>query len=251
MSSNDKVAVVTGAGSGIGKGAALALLKAGYSVALAGRRAELLEKTAAESGANARALAVPTDVSDPRAVAALFAQTKEKFGRVDVLFNNAGANAPGILFEDLTFEKWKTVVDVNLTGMFLCAQAAYRQMKTQEPRGGRIINNASVSSQVPRANSAAYTSTKHGVSGLTKSIALDGRKYDIACSQIDIGNALTEMAAKMTKGVPQANLEIKIEPTIDVNRVGEAVLYMAEQPLDVNVQFLTIMATKMPFVGRG
>ena len=251
MSSNDKVAVVTGAGSGIGKGAALALLKAGYSVALAGRRAELLEKTAAESAAGARALAVPTDVSDPRAVAALFAQTKEKFGRVDVLFNNAGANAPGILFEDLTYEKWKSVVDVNLTGMFLCAQAAYRLMKEQHPRGGRIINNGSISAHAPRPDSAPYTSTKHAVTGLTKSISLDGRKYDIACSQIDIGNALTELAARMATGVKQANGAIAVEAMMDVQHVANAVVHMAGLPLDVNIQFMTIMATKMPFVGRG
>jgi NADP-dependent 3-hydroxy acid dehydrogenase YdfG len=251
MSSNDKVAVVTGAGSGIGKGAALALLKAGYSVALAGRRAELLDKTAAESGARARALAVPTDVSDPRAVAALFAQTKEKFGRVDVLFNNAGANAPGILFEDLTYEKWKSVVDVNLTGMFLCAQAAYRLMKEQRPRGGRIINNGSISAHAPRPDSAPYTATKHAVTGLTKSISLDGRKYDIACSQIDIGNALTELAARMATGVKQANGAIEVEAMMDVQHVANAVVHMAGLPLEVNVQFMTIMATKMPFVGRG
>ena len=251
MNSHDKVAVVTGAGSGIGKGVALALLKAGYSVALAGRRAELLDKTAAESGAGARALAVPTDVGDPRAVAALFAQTKEKFGRVDVLFNNAGSNAPGILFEDLTYEKWKSVVDVNLTGMFLCAQAAYRLMKEQNPRGGRIINNGSISAHAPRPDSAPYTATKHAVTGLTKSISLDGRKYDIACSQIDIGNALTELAARMATGVKQANGAIEVEAMMDVQHVANAVVHMAGLPLEVNVQFMTIMATKMPFVGRG
>jgi len=199
----------------------------------------------------ARALAVPTDVADPQSVKALFAKTRQTFGRVDVLFNNAGVNAPGVPLEELTLEQWKNVVDINLTGMFLCIQEAFRTMKDQDPRGGRIINNGSISAHAPRPNSMPYTSTKHGVTGLTKSASLDGRKYDIACSQIDIGNALTEMAAKMTKGVPQANLEIKVEPTIDVNRVGEAVLYMAQQPLDVNVQFMTIMATKMPFVGRG
>jgi NADP-dependent 3-hydroxy acid dehydrogenase YdfG len=251
MNSHDKVAVVTGAGSGIGKGVALALLKAGYSVALAGRRAELLDKTAAESGAGARVLAVPTDVGDPRAVAALFAQTKEKFGRVDVLFNNAGSNAPGILFEDLTYEKWKSVVDVNLTGMFLCAQAAYRLMKEQNPRGGRIINNGSISAHAPRPDSAPYTATKHAVTGLTKSISLDGRKYDIACSQIDIGNALTELAARMATGVKQANGAIEVEAMMDVQHVANAVVHMAGLPLEVNVQFMTIMATKMPFVGRG
>jgi NAD(P)-dependent dehydrogenase (short-subunit alcohol dehydrogenase family) len=251
MSSNDKVAVVTGAGSGIGKGTALALLKAGYSVALAGRRAELLDKTAAESAAGARALAVPTDVSDPRAVAALFAQTKEKFGRVDVLFNNAGANAPGILFEDLTYEKWKSVVDVNLTGMFLCAQAAYRLMKEQHPRGGRIINNGSISAHAPRPDSAPYTAAKHAITGLTKAASLDGRKYDIACGQIDIGNAATEMTARMAKGIRQANGRLAVEPRMDVRCVADAVLMMAHLPLDANVQTMTVLATKMPFVGRG
>ena len=251
MSTHNKVAIVTGAGSGVGKAATLALLKAGYSVAMAGRRKDALEQTAKESGAGSRALAVQTDVSDPQSVKALFARAKQTFGRIDVLFNNAGVNAPGVPLEELTFEQWKNVVDINLTGMFLCIQEAFRTMKDQDPRGGRIINNGSISAHAPRPNSMPYTATKHGVTGLTKSASLDGRKYDIACSQIDIGNALTEMAAKMTKGVPQANLEIKIEPTIDVNRVGEAVLYMAEQPLDVNVQFMTIMATKMPFVGRG
>ena len=251
MATQNKVAIVTGAGSGIGKSAAYALLKAGYSVALAGRRKDALEQAAKESGAGARALAVPTDVTDPQSVKALFAKTKASFGRLDVLFNNAGVSAPGIPLEDLTFEQWKNVVDINLTGMFLCIQEAFRIMKDQDPRGGRIINNGSISAHAPRPNSAPYTSTKHGVTGLTKCASLDGRKYDIACSQIDIGNALTEMAAKMTKGVPQANGEIKIEPTMDVNRVGEAVLYMAGLPLDTNIQFLTIMATKMPFVGRG
>ena len=251
MATQTKVAIVTGAGSGVGKAAALALLKAGYSVALAGRRMDAIEQTAKDSGAGGRALAVQTDVSNPDSVKALFAATKKAFGRIDVLFNNAGVNAPAIPLEELTFEQWKNVVDINLTGMFLCIQEAFRAMKDQTPRGGRIINNGSISAHAPRPNSIAYTSTKHGVTGLTKSASLDGRKYDIACSQIDIGNALTEMAAKMTKGVPQANLEIKIEPTIDVNKVGDAVVYMSEQPLDVNVQFLTIMATKMPFVGRG
>ena len=251
MAAQNKIAIVTGAGSGVGKAATLALLKAGYSVALAGRRKDVLDQVAKDSGAGSRALAVQTDVANPDSVKALFAATKKNFGRVDVLFNNAGVNAPAIPLEDLTFEQWKNVVDVNLTGMFLCIQEAFRTMKDQDPRGGRIINNGSISAHAPRPNSIAYTSTKHAVTGLTKSASLDGRKYDIACSQIDIGNALTEMAAKMTKGVPQANLEIKIEPTMDVNRVGEAVLYMAEQPLDVNVQFMTIMATKMPFVGRG
>ncbi len=249
--SHDKVAVVTGAGTGIGKGVALALLKDGYRVALAGRRAEMLEQTAAESGAGSRVLAVPTDVSKPDAVNALFALTREKFGRLDVLFNNAGANAPGVLFEDLTCEKWQSVVDVNLTGMFLCAQAAYRLMKDQAPRGGRIINNGSISAHTPRPDSAPYTATKHAVTGLTKCISLDGRKYDIACSQIDIGNALTELAKRMSTGVKQANGAIAVEAMMDVSRVADAVVHMASLPLDVNVQFMTIMATKMPFVGRG
>ena len=251
MTTHSKVAIVTGAGTGVGKAAALALLADGYRVVLAGRRPEPLAEVIAQSRAADRALAVPTDVANPDSVKALFDATVEKFGRVDVLFNNAGVNAPGIPLEELTFEQWKNVVDINLTGMFLCIQEAFRTMKDQDPRGGRIINNGSISAHAPRPNSMPYTSTKHGVTGLTKSASLDGRKYDIACSQIDIGNALTEMAAKMTKGVPQANLEIKVEPTIDVNKVGEAVLYMAQQPLDVNVQFMTIMATKMPFVGRG
>ena len=250
MSSN-KVAVVTGAGSGIGKAAALALLAAGYSVALAGRRTELLEKAAAESGAGSRALPVATDVSRPDSVRALFAKTKQAFGRIDVLFNNAGTNAPGILFEDLTFEKWKEVVDTNLNGMFLCAQEAYRHMKDQTPRGGRIINNGSISAHAPRPDSAPYTSTKHAVTGLTKCISLDGRKYDIACSQIDIGNALTELAARMAKGVKQANGTVAVEAMMDVREVASAVVYMAGLALDTNVQFMTIMATKMPFVGRG
>ncbi|MDP2239584.1 MAG: SDR family oxidoreductase [Burkholderiales bacterium] len=252
MSPNHKVAVVTGAGTGIGKASALALLKDGYRVALAGRRMEMLEQTVSEAGANGRnALAIATDVSKPEAVKALFAKTKEAFGRIDVLFNNAGLNAPGILFEDLTYEKWKEVVDVNLTGMFLCAQEAFRHMKSQAPRGGRIINNGSISAHAPRPDSAPYTASKHGVTGLTKVISLDGRKYDIACSQIDIGNAVTELAARMAKGVKQANGTIAPEPMMDVSNVGEAVRYMASLPLDVNVQFMTVMATKMPFVGRG
>ena len=247
----NKVAVVTGAGSGIGKASAFALLNAGYSVALAGRRAELLDKAVAESGAGSRALAVPTDVAKPAAVNALFAKTREKFGRVDVLFNNAGTNAPGILFEDLTYEKWQAVVDVNLTGMFLCAQAAFRVMKEQTPRGGRIINNGSISAHAPRPDSAPYTSTKHAVTGLTKCISLDGRKYDIACGQVDVGNALTELAARMAKGVKQANGEIAVEAMMDVTEVANAVVHMASLPLATNIQFITIMATKMPFVGRG
>ncbi|HWQ39312.1 MAG TPA: SDR family oxidoreductase [Burkholderiales bacterium] len=252
MNSHNKVAVVTGAGSGIGKAVALAFLGNGYRVALAGRRRDALEQTmkdALEAAKNA--LVVPTDVANPDSVRALFAKTKEQFGRLDVLFNNAGVNAPGIPLEDLTVEQWRYVVDVNLSGMFYCMQQAFRIMKDQEPRGGRIINNGSISAHAPRPNSAPYTSTKHAVTGLTKSGSLDGRKYDIAVCQIDIGNALTEMAARMTKGVPQADGSIKVEPTMDVKHVADAVLHMASLPLDVNMQFVTIMATKMPFVGRG
>jgi NAD(P)-dependent dehydrogenase (short-subunit alcohol dehydrogenase family) len=251
MNSHKRVAVVTGAGTGIGKAATLALLKDGYRVVLAGRRAEPLEKTVAESGAGPRALAVPCDVSNPESVRMLFQKTKEAFGRIDVLFNNAGVNAPGIPFEDLAYEQWKAVVDTNLTGMFLCAQEAFRMMKTQEPRGGRIINNGSLSAHVPRPDSAPYTATKHGVTGLTKCISLDGRKYDIACGQINIGNALTEMSARMLAGVKQANGENVPEPMMDVQRVADAVVHMAGLPIDVNVQFMTIMATKAPFIGRG
>jgi NAD(P)-dependent dehydrogenase (short-subunit alcohol dehydrogenase family) len=251
MGAHNKIAVVTGAGSGIGKSVALTLLKDGYSVALAGRRKDALEQTVKESGAGTRALAVPTDVSDPQSVKALFAKAKQAFGRLDLLFNNAGVNAPGIALEDLTVEQWRNVVNINLSGMFFCIQEAFRMMKDQDPRGGRIVNNGSISAHAPRPNSSPYTSTKHAVTGLTKCASLDGRKYDIACSQIDIGNALTEMAARMTKGVPQANGEIKVEPTMDVQRVADAVLHMASLPLDTNMQFVTIMATKMPFVGRG
>jgi NAD(P)-dependent dehydrogenase (short-subunit alcohol dehydrogenase family) len=249
MSSVSKVALVTGAGSGIGRQVAVALLREGYAVALAGRRKDALEATAAES--KGRSLVVPADVSDPAAVRALFAKTKETFGRLDLLFNNAGTNAPPVPFEELTFEQWKTVVDVNLTGMFLCAQEAYRIMKSQDPRGGRIINNGSISAHAPRPNSAPYTSTKHAVTGLTKSISLDGRKHDIACGQIDIGNADTEMAAKMKSGVPQANGAIAVEPMMEVGDVARTVLYMAGLPPSANAQFVTVMATKMPFVGRG
>ncbi|HEY5929503.1 MAG TPA: SDR family oxidoreductase [Burkholderiales bacterium] len=251
MGTHNKIAIVTGAGSGIGKAVALTFLKDGYSVALAGRRKDALEQVATESGAGKRALVVPTDVASPESVKALFAATKKTFGRLDVIFNNAGVSAPGVPLEDLTFEQWKNVVDINLTGMFLCIQEAFKLMKDQDPRGGRIINNGSISAHAPRPNSAPYTATKHAVTGLTKSASLDGRKYDIACCQIDIGNALTEMAAKMTKGVPQANGEIKIEPTMDVQHVANSVLYMASLSLEANVQFLTVMATKMPFVGRG
>jgi NAD(P)-dependent dehydrogenase (short-subunit alcohol dehydrogenase family) len=247
-----KVAIVTGAGSGIGKAVALALLRNDYRVALAGRRGDKLEQTMRESGAAAgHAIAVSTDVTDPASVGELFERTKSQFGRLDLLFNNAGTNAPGIPLEDLTFEQWKKVIDTNLTGMFLCIQHAFRLMKDQSPRGGRIINNGSISAHAPRPNSAPYTATKHAVTGLTKSASLDGRKYDIACGQVDIGNAATEMAARMATGVPQANGEIAVEPLMDVGHVASAVLYMASLPLDANVQFLTVMATKMPFVGRG
>jgi NAD(P)-dependent dehydrogenase (short-subunit alcohol dehydrogenase family) len=252
MSAHGRVAIVTGAGTGIGKAAALALLRDGYRVALAGRRKEPLAQTIKDAGpAGERALAIPTDVADPASVCGLFAATKEAYGRLDVLFNNAGIGAPGINLEDLTFEQWKAVVDVNLSGMFLCIQEAFRLMKDQTPRGGRIINNGSISAHAPRPNSAPYTATKHGVTGLTKCASLDGRKYDIACGQIDIGNANTELAARMAKGVPQANGTIAAEPLMDVDQVGQAVLHMANLPLETNVQFMTIMATKMPFVGRG
>ena len=251
MPNSKKIAVVTGAGSGIGRAAARALLEAGFNVVLAGRRLDALQESAAEALHAGQALAVATDVSKPESVNALFARVREKFGRLDVLFNNAGTNAPGIPFEDLPFEKWAGVVDVNLTGMFLCAQAAYRLMKEQSPRGGRIIINGSISAHAPRPDSAPYTATKHAVTGLTKCISLDGRKYDIACSQIDIGNALTELSARLNKGVKQANGEVIAEPMMDVKQVADAVVYMAGLPLDINVQFMTIMATKMPFVGRG
>ena len=250
MNSNDKVALVTGAGTGIGKAVALALLREGYRVVLAGRRIEPLNEVAKESGTE-RALPVATDVSRPESVAALFAKIKEVFGRLDVLFYNAGVNAPPVNFENLSFEQWQTVVNINLTGSFLCAQGAIKMMKDQVPQGGRIINNGSISAHAPRPNSAPYTATKHAITGLTKSISLDCRKYNIACGQIDIGNALTELSARMAKGVPQANGEIAIEPMMDAKEVADAVVYMAALPLSTNVQFMTIMATKMPFVGRG
>lgn len=251
MNSTGKIAMVTGAGSGIGKRTAFALLKEGYSVVLAGRREEPLKATAQEAAAGSRALAVPTDVGDPASVRALFARTKEVFGRLDVLFNNAGTGAPPVLLEDLTYEQWKSVVDVNLTGAFLCTQEAFRIMKDQNPRGGRIINNGSISAQVPRPNSAPYTATKHAITGLTRSTSLDGRKYDIACGQIDIGNAATHMTERMNAGVPQANGTMMVEPRMNVDHVAQAVLYMASLPLDANVQFMTVMATKMPYIGRG
>ena len=246
-----RVALVTGAGTGIGKAAALALLADRYHVALVGRRGELLEKTAAESGAMERTMILPADITKPENVKAVFAKLKDNWGRLDVLFNNAGMGAPAVPMEELPIETWKAVVDINLNAMFYCTQEAIRIMKAQEPKGGRIINNGSISAHAPRPMSVAYTSTKHAVTGLTKCISLDGRRNDIVGSQIDIGNALTELAARMAKGVPQADGSIKPEPLMDVKHVGEAVLHMANLPLDVNVQFMTIMATKMPFVGRG
>jgi NAD(P)-dependent dehydrogenase (short-subunit alcohol dehydrogenase family) len=252
MSAQNKTAIVTGAGSGIGKAVTLALLKEGYRVALAGRRKDHLEQTVKEAGsASIQALAVPTDVRNPESVRALFAKVKDIFGRLDLLFNNAGVFPPGVPLEDLSVEQWKTAVDTNLTGTFLCTQEAVKIMKTQVPRGGRIINNGSISAHAPRPNSAPYTATKHAITGLTKCTSLDGRKYDIACGQIDIGNAATEITSKMATGVPQANGSLAVEPVMDVSHVASAVLHMAGLPLDTNVQFLTIMATKMPFVGRG
>ena len=250
MAGSEKVAVVTGAGSGVGRAAALALIEAGFFAVLAGRRRDALDETAGMAPAG-RTLSIPADVADPASVDALFAQAASRTGRIDVLFNNAGTNAPPLPFEELTVAQWSGVVAVNLTGAFLCAQAAFRCMKGQTPQGGRIINNGSISAHAPRPNSAPYTSTKHAITGLTKSISLDGRKYDIACGQIDIGNALTEMAAAMTTGVAQANGTVAIEPTMNVADVGRAVVFMANLPLDTNVQFMTVMATKMPFVGRG
>ena len=246
-----RVAIVTGAGTGIGRAAALALLGDGYRVALAGRRSEPLAQTAADSGAGDRALPVPTDVTRPESVRALFEAAVTRWGRVDVLFNNAGLNFPNVPLDALSFEQWRTVVDVNLTGVFLCTQEAFRVMKAQRPQGGRIINNGSISAHAPRPHSAPYTSTKHAVTGLTKSTSLDGRPFDIACGQIDIGNAVTAMASRMARGVPQADGSVRPEPMMDVEHVGKAVLHMANLPLDVNVLTMTIMATKMPFVGRG
>ena len=250
MASSGRIAMVTGAGSGIGREVALALMTAGYSVVLTGRRRDALEETSA-AGAKGRSLVHPADVTQPDAVDALFARTKEVHGRLDVLFNNAGTGGRGVTFDQLSFEDWKKVVDVNLTGMFLCAQGAFRMMKDQTPKGGRIINNGSISAHAPRPNSAPYTSTKHGVTGLTKSIALDGRIHDIACGQIDIGNAGTPMTRRMTTGVPQANGTVAPEPVMDVSNVARAVLFMADLAPDANALFLTVMATKMPLVGRG
>lgn len=251
MTANSKVAVVTGAGSGIGKAAALALLGAGYRVVLAGRRLQALNDVIDQSGATDRALALATDVVDEASVVALFDAAVQRFGRVDVLFNNAGTGAPPVLLEDLTLAQWQSVVDVNLTGMFLCLRQAFRVMKAQTPMGGRIINNGSISATTPRPNSIAYTATKHAVSGLTKTASLDGRKYDIAVGQIDIGNAATDMTQRMTTGILQANGELCVEPVMDVAIVGQSVLYMADLPLQANVMFHTVMATKMPFAGRG
>jgi NAD(P)-dependent dehydrogenase (short-subunit alcohol dehydrogenase family) len=246
-----KIAIVTGAGSGIGRAVSLALVGAGYSVVLAGRRRDQLEETAQGAQAPGATLVVPTDVSDRVSVEALFAETKASFGRLDLLFNNAGTGLPPGLLEDLEFDQWSKVLAINVTGTFLCTQAAFRMMKDQAPRGGRIINNGSISAHVPRPNSIAYTASKHAVTGMTRSTALDGRKYDIACGQIDIGNAVTEMAAAMATGTPQANGAIMAEPTMDAGVVADAVLYMAGLPLSANVQFMTVMATKMPYIGRG
>ena len=248
---NGATALVTGAGSGIGRAVSLALVGAGYSVVLAGRRRDQLEGTATAATGSGATLVVPTDVSDPVSVEALFAETKAFFGRLDLLFNNAGTGLPPGLLEDLEFDHWSRVLAINVTGTFLCTQAAFRMMKDQTPRGGRIINNGSISAHVPRPNSIAYTASKHAVTGMTRSTALDGRKYDIACGQIDIGNAVTEMAAAMGTGTPQANGAIMAEPTMDVGVVADAVLYMAGLPLSANVQFMTVMATKMPYIGRG
>ena len=252
MNTPSKIALITGAGSGIGKASALALLRAGYAVVLAGRRAEALQATVDAAGAlGTHTLIVPTDVTDPNSVRALFAKTVATYGRLDVLFNNAGVGAPALPIEDLTYEQWRAVVDINLTGSFLCTQEAFKIMKSQTPRGGRIINNGSISAHAPRPNSAPYTATKHAITGLTKSTSLDGRKYDIACGQIDVGNADTEMVSRMKTGIMQANGQIAVEPTMDVENVANAVVFMANMSLDANVQFITVMATKMPLVGRG
>jgi len=252
VSTTSRVAIVTGAGTGIGRAVALALLEEGFAVVLAGRREALLAQTMADAGSHRpRARAVPTDVADPASVRALFAATRDAFGRVDVLFNNAGIATRGVPIEELTVEQWKSVVDVNLTGAFLCTQQAFRLMKDQQPQGGRIINNGSISAYTPRPHSAPYTATKHAITGLTKSTSLDGRRFNIACGQIDIGNAATDMTASFADGVLQANGQTAAEPRLDVRHVAQAVVYMASLPLDANVQFITVMATKMPFIGRG
>jgi NAD(P)-dependent dehydrogenase (short-subunit alcohol dehydrogenase family) len=251
MAGSQKVAIITGAGSGVGRAVALTLMRAGYAAVLAGRRREPLEATAAAAAADAKSLVMPADVADPALVKTLFARTKEMFGRLDLLFNNAGTGAPAIPLEDLSYEQWRRVLDINLTGAFLCTQEAFKLMKSQAPRGGRIINNGSISAHAPRPLSAPYTATKHGITGLTKSTSLDGRAYDISCGQIDIGNAATEMTERMKNGVLQPNGSMMVEPRINPQHVADAVLYMANLPPDANVLFLTVMATKMPFVGRG
>ena len=252
MEKDQKISIVTGAGTGVGKSASLALADEGWTIVLAGRRKDPIEAVANEiKSQGGNALAIVTDTSDTKSVKGLFEETKQAFGRLDLLFNNAGTNAPGVSLEDLSFEQWTNVVNVNLTGVFLCTQEAFRLMKTQTPMGGRIINNGSISAHVPRPGSAPYTATKHAVTGLTRSTSLDGRKYNIACGQIDIGNALTEMAARMTKGVPQADGSIQVEPVMDVSNVGKTVAHMASLPMEANVQFVTVMATNMPFIGRG
>ena len=252
MEKDQKISIVTGAGTGVGKSASLALADEGWTIVLAGRRKDPIEAVANEiKSRGGNALAIVTDTSDTKSVKGLFEETKRAFGRLDLLFNNAGTNAPGVSLEDLSFEQWTNVVNVNLTGVFLCTQEAFRLMKAQTPMGGRIINNGSISAHVPRPGSAPYTATKHAVTGLTRSTSLDGRKYNIACGQIDIGNALTEMAARMTKGVPQADGSIEIEPVMDVANVGKTVAHMASLPMEANVQFVTVMATNMPFIGRG
>ena len=252
MEKDQKISIVTGAGTGVGKSASLALADEGWTIVLAGRRKDPIEAVANEiKSRGGNALAIVTDTSDTKSVKGLFEETKRAFGRLDLLFNNAGTNAPGVSLEDLSFEQWTNVVNVNLTGVFLCTQEAFRLMKAQTPMGGRIINNGSISAHVPRPGSAPYTATKHAVTGLTRSTSLDGRKYNIACGQIDIGNALTEMAERMTKGVPQADGSIQVEPVMDVTNVGKTVAHMASLPMEANVQFVTVMATNMPFIGRG
>ena len=252
MEKDQKISIVTGAGTGVGKSASLALADEGWTIVLAGRRKDPIEAVANEiKSRGGNASAIVTDTSDTKSVKGLFEETKRAFGRLDLLFNNAGTNAPGVSLEDLSFEQWTNVVNVNLTGVFLCTQEAFRLMKAQTPMGGRIINNGSISAHVPRPGSAPYTATKHAVTGLTRSTSLDGRKYNIACGQIDIGNALTEMAARMTKGVPQADGSIQVEPVMDVSNVGKTVAHMASLPMEANVQFVTVMATNMPFIGRG